>query len=191
MVAFHALLRTRELCRVQASHFVRHGGAGPILLTLPDTKSGIRRGDWEAESVVLTDPVFIQYLLVLLPRILPGAHLWPKDTQSLQILFRELCTDARPPPLPWKPYSPVSVKDPIRLVHIFDERTRYSSSNVFANANFVTNARSLVCGGRRWDCSQFNSFLDTDLNSLTKRGLEASKTALMPENNETFIWPSQ
>ena len=26
--------------RVQASHFFRHGGAGPILLTLPDTKSG-------------------------------------------------------------------------------------------------------------------------------------------------------
>ena len=62
MVAFHAFLRTGELCRVQASHFVRHGGAGPILLTLPDTKSGIRRGDL-AESVVLTDPVLIQYLL--------------------------------------------------------------------------------------------------------------------------------
>ena len=53
MVAFHAWLRTGELCRVQASHFVRHGKAGPILLTLPDTKSGIRRGDL-AKSVVLT-----------------------------------------------------------------------------------------------------------------------------------------
>ena len=28
LIAFHALLRTRELCRVQASHFVRPGKLG-------------------------------------------------------------------------------------------------------------------------------------------------------------------
>ena len=67
LIAFHALLRTG---RVQASHFVRPGKAGPIFLTLSNTKSGIRRGDL-AESVVLTDPVLIQYLHVLLTRILP------------------------------------------------------------------------------------------------------------------------
>ena len=146
LFAFHALLRTGELCRVQASHFVRHGGAGPILLTLLDTKSGMRRGDL-AEGVVLTDPIFIQHLLVLLPRILPGEHLWPKDAPSLRIFFRELCTDAKFPPFPWKPYSPVSEEDLLpRLVLIFAERTRYSSSHGFANANFVTNARSLMCG---------------------------------------------
>ena len=81
LVAFHALLRTGELCRVQASHFVRPPRVGPILLTLPGTKSGIRRGDF-AESVVLTDPVLIQYLHVLLPRILPGERLWPKDSKG-------------------------------------------------------------------------------------------------------------
>ena len=81
LIAFHTLLRTGELCRVQVSHFVRPGKAGPILLTLSNTKSGIRRGDL-AESVVLTDPVLIQYLHVLLPRILPGEHLWPKNSLS-------------------------------------------------------------------------------------------------------------
>ena len=104
LIAFHALLRTGELCRVQASHFVRPGKAGPIFLTLSNTKSGIRRGDL-AESVVLTDPVLIQYLHVLLTRILPGEHLWPKDSQSFRTQFRELCADARLPPLPWRPYS--------------------------------------------------------------------------------------
>ena len=104
LVAFHALLRTGELCRVQASHFVRPPRVGPFLLTLPRTKSGIRRGDF-AESVVLTDPVLIQYLHVLLPRILPGERLWPKDSQSFRIQFRQLCTDARLPALPWRPYS--------------------------------------------------------------------------------------
>ena len=104
LVAFHALLRTGELCRVQASHFVRPPRVGPILLTLPGTKSGIRRGDF-AESVVLTDPVLIQYLHVLLPRILPGERLWPKDSQSFRAQFRELCADARLPALPWRPYS--------------------------------------------------------------------------------------
>ena len=102
LVAFYALLRTGELCRVQASHFVRP--AGPIFLTLSNTKSGIRRGDL-AESVVLTDPVLIQYFHVLLTRILPAEHLWPKDSQSFQTQFRELCADARLPPLPWRPYS--------------------------------------------------------------------------------------
>ena len=38
-------------------------------MTLSNTKSGIRRGDL-AESVILTDPVLIQYLHVLLTRIL-------------------------------------------------------------------------------------------------------------------------
>ena len=98
LIAFHALLRTGELCRVQASHFVRPGKAGPIFLTLSNTKSGIRRGDL-AESVVLTDPVLIQYLHVLLTRILPGEHLWPKDSQSFRTQFRELCADAGLPPL--------------------------------------------------------------------------------------------
>ena len=58
-----------------------------------------------AESVVLKDPVLIQFLHVLLPRILPGEHLWPKDSQSFRTHFRKLCTDARLPPLPWRPYS--------------------------------------------------------------------------------------
>ena len=89
LIAFHALLRTGELCRVQASHFVRPGKAGPILLTLSNTISGIRRGDL-AENVVLTDPV---------------EHLWPKNSQSFRTQFRELCADARLPPLPWRPYS--------------------------------------------------------------------------------------
>ena len=104
LVAFHALLRTGGLCRVQASHFVRPPRVGPILLTLPGTKSGIRRGDF-AESVVLTDPVLIQYLHVLLPRILPGERLCPKDSQSFRAQFRELCADARLPALPWRPNS--------------------------------------------------------------------------------------
>ena len=104
LIAFHALLRTGEFCRVQASHFVRPGKAGPICLTLSNTKSGIRRGDL-AESVVLTDPVLIQYLHVLLSRIFPGEHLWPKDSQSFRTQFRELCADAGLPPLPWRPYS--------------------------------------------------------------------------------------
>ena len=86
LIAFHALLRTGELCRVQASHFVRPGKAGPIFLTLSNTKSGIRRGDL-AESAVLTDPVLIQCLHVLLPRTLPGEHLWPKDSQSFRTQF--------------------------------------------------------------------------------------------------------
>ena len=98
LIAFHALLRTGELCSVQASHFVRPEKAGPIFLTLSNTKSGIRRGDL-AESVVLTDPVLIQYLHVLLTRILPGEHLWPKDSQSFRAHFRELCADARLPTL--------------------------------------------------------------------------------------------
>ena len=104
LVALHALLRTGELCRVQASHFVRPVKAGPIFLTLSNTKSGIRRGDL-AESIVLTDPVLIQYLHVLLSRIFPGEHLWPKDSQSFRTQFRELCADARLPPSPWRPYS--------------------------------------------------------------------------------------
>ena len=104
LVAFHALLRTGELCRVQASDFVQPEKVGPIFVTLSNTKSGIRRGDL-AESVVLTDPVLIEYLHVLLTRILPGEHLWPKDSQSFRTQFRELCADARPPPLPWRPYS--------------------------------------------------------------------------------------
>ena len=104
LIPFHALLRTGELCRVQARHFVRPEKAGPIFLTLSNTKSGIRRGDLE-ESVVLTDPVLIQYLHALLSRILPGEHLWPKDSQSFRTQFRELCADARLPPLPWRPYS--------------------------------------------------------------------------------------
>ena len=92
------------MCRVQASHFVKPEKAGPIFLTLSNTKSGIRRGEM-AESVVLTVSVLIQYLHVLLPRILPGEHLWPRDSQSFRTLFRELCTDARLPPLLWRPYS--------------------------------------------------------------------------------------
>ena len=96
LIAFHALLRTGEMCRVQASHFVRPEKAGPIFLTLSNTKSG---------NVVLTDPVLIQYLHVLLPRILPGEHLWPKDSRSFRTQFRELCADAGLPPLPWRPYS--------------------------------------------------------------------------------------
>ena len=104
LIAFHALLRTGELCCVQASHFVRPGKAGPIFLTLLKTESGIRRGDL-AESVVLTDPVLIQYLHVPLTRILPGEHLWPKNSQSFRTHFRELCADAGLPPLPWRPYS--------------------------------------------------------------------------------------
>ena len=58
-----------------------------------------------AESVVLTDKILIQYLHVLLPRILPGERLWPKDSQSFRMQFRLLCTDARLPALPWRPYS--------------------------------------------------------------------------------------
>ena len=30
---------------------------------------------------------------------------WPKDSQSFRTQFRELCADARLPPLPWRPYS--------------------------------------------------------------------------------------
>ena len=84
---------TLELCRVQASHFVMPPRVGPILLTLPGTKSGIRRGDF-AESVVLTDLVLIQYLHVLRPRILPGERLWPKDSQSFRIQF-DSCAQMR------------------------------------------------------------------------------------------------
>ena len=95
-------LRTGELCRVQASDFVKPEKAGPILLTLPDTKLGIRRGDL-TESVVLTDPVLIHYLLVLLPRILLVSACGQRILNLFEHIF-ESCARTLPP-LDWRPYS--------------------------------------------------------------------------------------
>ena len=137
LVAFHALLRSGEMCRVQASHFVRPSRTGLVLLTLPGTKSGIRRGDY-AESVVLTDPFLIQYLHVLLPRILHGERLWPKDSQSFRMQFRQLCTDARLPTLPWRPYSIRRGGETQRIFFSLALWTRQRFEGVAAFASIVT-----------------------------------------------------
>ena len=76
-------MRTGELCRVQASHFVKPEKAGPIFLTLSNTKSGIRRGDL-AESVVLTDSPGSSLVSTCGQRILnPFEHNFASCAQTL------------------------------------------------------------------------------------------------------------
>ena len=58
MVSFHGLLRTGEMLAMQASHFILPAQPGPVVLSLPATKSGHRRASSE-ESVVLTDPIVL------------------------------------------------------------------------------------------------------------------------------------
>ena len=76
LVAFHALLRTGELRQVQAKHFAQSSGNGPILLSLPFTKSGQRHQNIP-ESVVINDPVVIQYVKAVVPRLSPDDRLFP------------------------------------------------------------------------------------------------------------------
>ena len=67
LIAFHGLLRTGEMLAMQPSHFVLPAAPGPVVLSLPATKSGQR---WASpqEAVVLTDPTVLSYLMALLPR---------------------------------------------------------------------------------------------------------------------------
>ena len=75
LLGFHAFLRTGELLQVRAAHFVlpaRPGG--PVLLTLPDTKSG-QRHQCVSESVVLSDPVLLAYVCAWVPLMPPARGL--------------------------------------------------------------------------------------------------------------------
>ena len=104
LVAFHALLRTGELLQVQASHFVLPRHDGPILLTLPNTKSG-QRLQSTPETVVITDPLVKTYVTVMVGRLQPGDRLYPHNGNTFRREFSHLVRTARLPEGRWQAYS--------------------------------------------------------------------------------------
>ena len=87
MVALRGLLRTREILETQASHFGMNTRAGPVVLALPVTKSGQRHLSAQ-ESVMLTDPLLLQYFGSLLPNIQSGRRLYGHHAYVFRSTFR-------------------------------------------------------------------------------------------------------
>ena len=104
LVAFSAFLRTGEIVQVRAAHFLFNEGTGPVLLSLPVTKSG-QRGKNTPETLVLSDPLLTLYIRVVIPRLHPQELLWPYGEAAFRQAFSRLVKKARLPAAGWRPYS--------------------------------------------------------------------------------------
>jgi hypothetical protein len=104
MVAFHCFLRTGEILKMRAAHFVLPQRQGPALLSLPETKSG-QRLQAVPESIVISDPLLLTYLQVLLPQLQSGEAIYPGGDRVFRASFAQLCREVRLPGVGWRPYS--------------------------------------------------------------------------------------
>jgi hypothetical protein len=80
LLGFAGLLRTGEILALTTNHMSVHGSGSLLVLTLPNTKSGFRKG--ETEHVLIYDQAIIELTKKVISYKAPGASL-------LDMTFRE------------------------------------------------------------------------------------------------------